>query len=352
MIIVNLMRLARFAALTSLAALAWSASWPPAAQAQTAIRFTLDRKIDGPSAPFFLALERGYFKAEGLDVTIDAAGTPPEAIDRLASGEYDMGVADSNLLIKFHDSNPDTAIKAVFAVFDKPPYSIIARKSRGIAAPADLAGKKLGAPAGDSAFAQWPIFANVNGIDPGKVTIENVGAPVREPMLAAGEVDAITGYSFTAYVDLVNRGVPADDLVVFLMADYDVELYGDVIAVAPRLAVEKPEAVRAFLRAYVSALKDTVRDPAQAIDAVLHRNDGIKREVELEHLRMAIRDNILTPAVKMLGYGAVDPERLALAIDQLSLTYHFKAKDKATAVFDLSFLPPAAERGASGTASR
>ena len=352
MAIVNLMRLARFAALSSLAALACSASWPPAAQAQTAIRFTLDRKIDGPATPFFLAIDRGYFKAEGLDVTIDAAGSPPEPIDRLASGNYDMGVADSNLLIKFRDSNPGAPIKAVFAVFDKPPYSIVARKSRGIAAPADLAGKKLGAPSADIAFALWPIFAKLNGIDAAKVTIEDVGVPVREPMLAAGEVDAVTGCSFTVYVDLADRGVPADDLVVLLMADYGVELYGDAIAVASKFAADKPEAVRAFLRAYVKALKDTVRDPAQAVEAVLHRTDGIKRDVELERLRMAIRDNIMTPAVRMQGYGAIDPERLAAAIDQLALSYQFKARDKAAAVFDPSFLPPAAERGVTGTASR
>jgi NitT/TauT family transport system substrate-binding protein len=347
-----LSRLTSFAApagLTLFAALAW----PLAADAGTAIHFTLDRKIDGPAAPFFLAIDKGYFKAEGLDVTIDAAtGGPLEAIDRLATGASDMGVADINFLIKFRDSNPGTPIKALFVVFDKPPYAIIARKSRGIVAPKDLAGKKLGAPSTDPAFAAWPIFANVNGIDAAKVAIENVGLPVREPMLAAGELDAITGSSFTAYVDLKDRGVPPDDLVVLLMADYGVELYGDAIMASPKFAQEKPEAVRAFLRAYVKALKDTVRDPARAVEAVLHRSDAAKKDIELERLRMAIRDNIVTPAVKANGYGSIDPERFAAALDQLALTYHFKAKDKAAAVFDPSFLPPAAERRVNETASR
>jgi NitT/TauT family transport system substrate-binding protein len=201
-----------------------------AADAGTAIHFTLDRKIDGPAAPFFLAIDKGYFKAEGLDVTIDAAtGGPLEAINRLATGAYDMGVTDMNFLIKYRDSNSGTPIKALFVVFDKPPYAVIARKSRGIVVPKDLEGKKLGAPSVDPAFAAWPIFAEVNAIDAAKVVIENVGLPVREPMLAAGEIDAITGCSFTAYVDLKERGVPPDDLIVLLMADYGVELYGDAI---------------------------------------------------------------------------------------------------------------------------
>ncbi|MGD0334118.1 MAG: ABC transporter substrate-binding protein [Xanthobacteraceae bacterium] len=344
--------LALFAALSRLTVFA-ALVWPVAAEAGTAIHFTLDRKIDGPAAPFFLAIDKGYFKAEGLDVTIDAAtGGPLEAIDRLATGVYEMGVADINFLIKYRDSNPGTPIKALFVVFDKPPYAIIARKSRGIVAPKDLAGKRLGAPSADPAFAAWPIFAKVNGIDAAKVVIENVGLPVREPMLAAGEVDAITGCSFTAYVDLKDRGVPPDDLVVLLMADDGVELYGDAIMASPKFAQEKPEAARAFLRAYVKALKDTVRDPARAVESVLRRNDTAKKDTELERLRMAIRDNIVTRAVKANGYGSVDPERFEAALDQLALIYHFKAKDKAAAAFDPSFLPPAAERRVSETASR
>ena len=254
-----------------------------------------------------------------------------------------MAVGDINLLIKFRDANPGTPIKALFIVFDKPPYAIVARKNRGITTPKDLEGKKLGAPSAEGAFAQWPIFAKVNNIDTAKVTIENVGLPVREPMLAAGEVDAVTAYSFTSYVDLKDGGVPPNDLAVMLMADYGVQLYGNAIMVAPNFVQQKPDAVRGFLRAYARALKSTVRDPDRAIDSVLRRGDG-KREVELERLRMAIRDNIVTPAVKLNGYGSIDPTRFAEAIDQLAMVYTFKAKDKAAEVFDSSFLPEAGER--------
>ncbi len=102
MAILDRIRLTRSAALALLAAIAL----PAAAAAETAIHFTLDRKIDGPAAPLFLAVDRGYFKAEGLDVTIDAAAGALEPVTRLASGSYDMGVADLNVLIKFRDDNP------------------------------------------------------------------------------------------------------------------------------------------------------------------------------------------------------------------------------------------------------
>jgi len=315
------------------------------AGAQTPVKFTLDWKFEGPAAPFVVAIDKGYFKAEGLDVTIDTAGGSLEPLNRLASGTYDMGFGDINSLIKFRDANPGTPIKAVFMVYNKPPFSIVGRKSRGVSKPKDLEGKKLGAPAPDGAYAQWKIFTQANGIDASKVTIENVGFPVREPMLAAGQVDAITGFSFSSYINLKDRGVPADDISVILMADHGVNLYGNAIIVNPKFAAEKPDVVKKFLKAFVKGLKDTAKDPSTAVDSVLKRNDVAKKPVELERLQMALKDNILTAEVKANGFGGVDNARLDKSVDQIALTYEFKnAKPKAADVFDASFLPPAAER--------
>jgi NitT/TauT family transport system substrate-binding protein len=348
MIIRHLMRQTRFATPVLIAALAGSL---PAA-AGTAVRFTLDRKIDGTAAPFFLALDKDYFKDEALDVTIDsAAGGPLETLNGLAAGKAELAVSDLNRLITFRDAG-GAPIKAIFTLFDKPPYAIIARKSRGITHPGDLVGKKLAAPVADPTFAQWPVFAQVAGIDAGKVAIENVGQAVCMPMLAAGEIDAVTGFSFLSYIDLKAAGVPPDDLVVLPLADYGLALYGEAIMVAPAFAQQKPGAVEAFVRATVRALQDTLYDPAAAIAALLRHSDGLKQEVELARLRMAIRDNIVTPAVRANGLGGIDTARLTAAIDQIGLAYHFKAKDKAAAAFDASFLPPADERRIDDTGSR
>ncbi|MEN3374999.1 MAG: NitT/TauT family transport system substrate-binding protein [Hyphomicrobiales bacterium] len=315
--------------------------------AQQAIKFSLDFKFEGPAAPFVVAIDKGYFKAEGLDVTIDTAGGSLEPINRVASGTYDMGFGDINSLIKFRDANPGTPIKAVFMVYNKPPFSIVGRKSRGVAAPKDLEGKKLGAPPPDGAYAQWPIFTHANGIDASKVTIVSVGFPVREPMLASGEVDAITGFSFSSYINLKDRGVPANDITVLLMADYGVNLYGNTIMVNPKFAAEKPEAVKGFIRAFIKGLNETIKNPTSSVESVLKRNDVAKKETELERLQIALKDNILTAEVKKNGLGGVEEERLDKSIDQIALTYAFKnAKPKGSDVFDGSFLPPATERKA------
>ncbi len=260
--------------------------------------------------PSWSRIDKGYFKAEGLDVTIDTAGGSLEPLTRLASGTYDMGFGDINSLIKFRDANPNVPIKAVFMVYNKPPFAIVGRKSRGVVKPKDLEGKKLGAPAADGAFAQWKIFTKANDIDAAKVTIDNVGFPVREPMLAAGQVDAITGFSFSSYINLKDRGVPVDDITVMLMADYGVNLYGNAILVNPKFAAENPEAVKKFLVAFVKGLKETMKNPETSVASVLKRNDVAKKEIELERLKMALKDNILTPEVKANGFGGVETERL------------------------------------------
>jgi NitT/TauT family transport system substrate-binding protein len=204
--------------------------------AETAIKFTLDWKFEGPSAPFLIALEKGYYKAEGLDVTIDTGAGSTEALPRVATGAYQMGFGDINSLIKFRDQNAALDVKAVMMMYNVPPFAIVGRKSQGVTGWQDLAGKKLGAPPPDGAFAQWPAFVKANGIDTSAITIESIGFPVREPMLAQGAVDAVFGFSFSVFMNLKAAGVPAEDISVILMAKNGLDLYGNAIMVNPDFA--------------------------------------------------------------------------------------------------------------------
>jgi len=317
---------------------------PPQPTQPPQMRMSLDWRLEGPTAIFLIAQDRGYFRQEGLDIAIDEGNALLEPINRVASGSHDIGFADINALIKYRDQNPNAAVKAVFMVYNKPPLSIVSRKSRGITEPKHLEGKKLGIPPNGANLGEWPLFAKINDIDAAKVTTEQIGIPVRVPMLAAGQIDAALGYSFRVYVDLKDRGVPVDDIVLLPMANYGLRLYGSTIIVSAKLAAEKPEAVSAFLRATLRGMRDAIRNPATTIDALLKRDEGAKKEVEIERLRMAIRDNLITPEVRANGFGAVDNARLEEAIGQLALTYTFKARPKPEAIFDPAFLPPLADR--------
>ena len=314
------------------------------ASAETAIRFSNDWKWEGPNAPVLLALDRGWYAEAGLDVTVDTGQGSREALPRVASGTWQVGSADINSLIKFRDQNPDIPLMAIMTIYNAPPFAIIGRKSLGVMAPKDLEGKILGAPAPDGAYAQWKAFVKANGIDASKVTIENVGFPVREPMLAAGKVDAITGYSFSSYINLKAKGVGAEDISLILMREHGLDLYGNVIIVNPDFAKSNPEAVKAFVAVTVRAYLETAKDPAAAVKHVLNHNDVAREEVELERLQMALAQNIITDEVRANGFGGVDMERLERSIDQIADTYEFTNRPAATDVFDPQFLPPTADR--------
>jgi NitT/TauT family transport system substrate-binding protein len=315
-----------------------------AAQAQTGIKLSLDERLEGPAALFLLPQDRGYYRSEGLDVTIEEGASALDPITRVASGGTELGFADINAVIRYRDQNPAAPIKTVFMLFNKPPFAIVGRKSRGISDPKSLEDKKLGAPPVGASYDQWPIFAKLNDIDVAKVTVEKISVPVRAPMLAAGQLDAVLGYSYRVYVDLKDRGVPVDDLVLLPMANYGLKLYGSAIFVNSKFAAERPDAVEAFLRAFLKGLKDTIRTPSPAVDSLLKRADFGKKEVELERLRMLIRDNIVTPEVRANGLGTIDPARLNEAINQIALTYGFRTKPKAGDVFDPAFLPATVDR--------
>jgi NitT/TauT family transport system substrate-binding protein len=318
----------------------------PGAAADLRLSFILNSRIEGPAAPYFLAFERGYYQAERLNVGIESTAGSNEAIERVAAGA-EMGVADINALMRYHDRHPDAPVKAVFMVYNRPAFAVVGRKSRGVARPKDLEGKRLGVAVPGASSAHWPIFAKAAGIDAGKVVVETIGLPVREPLLAAGQIDAVTGQSLQVAIGLQERGVPADDIAVMLMADFGVELYGDAVIVNSRFAAEQPEAVRGFLRALVKGLKETARSPAAGIAAVLKRNDSANKDAESARLALAIRDNFQTAEVRANGYGAIDAARMSRAIGQLAAAMKFDgATPTAEAAFDPSFLPDAADRRA------
>jgi NitT/TauT family transport system substrate-binding protein len=327
------------------AALVATTGFSMPALADTSIKFTLDWKFEGPAAGFLLALDKGYFKDEGLDVTIDSGNGSVEAIPRVATGTYQMGFGDINSLIKFLDEDPAQKVKAVMMVYERPTFAVVGRKSLGVTQdPKSLEGKKLGAPPPDGAFAQWKAFKEVAGIDDSSITIESIGFPVREPMLAKGDVDAVFGFAFSVILNLKAQGIADDDIATILMAENGLNLYGNSVLVNSDFAAENPEAVKGFLKALAKGFADAVADPEEGVAAVLKRNETLNTDIEVERLTMANAMNIKTPYVVDNGFGGVDMERLAASIETLKVSMGLKGAVAAEQVFDASFLPPKEER--------
>lgn len=317
----------------------------------TTIRFINDWKWEGQAAPLLLSLDNGYFAQETLDVSLDEGTGSVAAIPMVASGEYDLGSADINSLITWRAENPDVDMKAVFIIYNSPPFAVLGRPSQGVFGPLDLEGHVLGAPAFDGAYAQWPAFVAANGILADRVTIENVDFPAREPMLAAGDVDAITGFSFSSYITLQQNGVPEDDISLMLMSDFGLDMYGNAIIVNPEFAKNNPIAVKAFLRAATRGYQQTIANPTQAIEHVMSRAPDANKDVELQRLVMAIGHHIVTDEVRNLGLGGVIDSRLEKSIAQLDSIHKFDEDFSASDIFDEQFLPALATRQVEGIES-
>lgn len=315
-----------------------------AAESVTAVQFTFDRPIDASVAPFFLAAKDGRFGAEHLNVSFTTASGSPEALARVAKGDSELALVDINELIRFRDKDDAMPVKAVFVLFNRAPYAIIARKSRGIHLLTDLDGKSVSVADGDLSMRLWPALAQHNGINASRIKFHKISAAVREPILSAGQVDAVAGFSYLSAVNLRDRGVPGADLVVMRFSDYGCEAYGFAVVANPAFAAAKPDAVKGFLRALVAGINAAVREPARAAEEAASRIEGGDRNLELDRLRTVLADNILTNEVRRNGLGGIDPARLERSIGQIAQDFKFRKRPVARDVFDGQFLPPVGER--------
>ncbi|MSQ57919.1 MAG: taurine ABC transporter permease [Limnohabitans sp.] len=314
------------------------------AQAQTTpIKFQLDWRFEGPGALFLVPVANGYFKDAKLDVTVDAGNGSGAAVVRVASGTYDLGFADLAALMEFHANNPDAPNKpvAIMMVYNNTPASVMALKKSGIKTPADLAGKKLGAPVFDAGRRAFPIFQKENNI--GSVNWTAMDPPLRETMLVRGDVDAITGFTFTSLLNIEARGVKAEDVVVLQYPDYGVKLYGNAIIATPKILKENPEAVKAFLKAFTKGVKDVITNPVKAIETVKARDGIINTELEIRRLKLAIDTVINSPGARSEGFGQINGPRLSLMSSQVSDAFNTKTRVNPDAIWNGSFLPTAKE---------
>jgi NitT/TauT family transport system substrate-binding protein len=315
----------------------------PPASAETPLKMVLNWKYQGPQGWFFLAEDRGYFKAEGLQMTIDQGNGSGAGVPLVANGTYDVAFSDMNALIELAAKKPDDAPIAVYVMYNRPPFTVAVKADSPIKSPKDFEGKTLGGPANDGALKLFPAFCKITKIDCDKVKITNMQPNLREQMLMQGQVDGVFGYVNTIRFSAKLIGIDDSKLRYINYGDYGMDLYSNAIMVSKKLAKENPEAVRGLIRAINRGLKDALKDPDAAVAAVAKREPLIKIPVERERFDATLKDEMNHPEIAKIGLGNVDMDRLKRSIDILVMAEGLPRTPIPSEVFTPAFLPPAAE---------
>ena len=313
------------------------------AAAETKLKMVLNWKYQGPQGWFFLAQDRGYFKAAGLDVTMDQGNGSGAPIPLVASGTYDVGFGDINALIQFAATKPEEAPIAVYVMYNQPPFTIAVRADSDIKTPKDLEGKKLGGAAGDGALKLFPAFCKIAKIDCAKIDITNMQPSLREQMLMNKQVDGVFGYVNTIRFSAKLMGVADKDIRYIKYGDYGMDLYSNAIIVSKKMTKENPAAVKGLIAAINHGLEDSLKDPDAAIAAVAKREPLIKASVERERLDATLKDEMNSPEIAKIGLGNVDKERLKKSIEILVDAQKLPRTPTVDEIYTDAFMPPAAE---------
>jgi NitT/TauT family transport system substrate-binding protein len=322
----------------------------PALAEMTDIRFTLGWKTQGSDAPFLLALHKGYFEEEGLNVSIDQGEGSAATVTRIMGGAYDAGFGDINAIIQNAAARPGEAPVMVYQLWNRPPFAIVTPNSAGIETPADFEGKTLGGAQGTPTTRLFPVFAEINGVDLDAVAQENMAPNLQEPMMIRGDIDGAFVFTSTSWFNLIaNRQDPAADYTWFNFEDYGMDLYSNGLMVSRELLAEDPEAVAGLVRAVNKATLEIAEGQDEAVEAILAFDNLVDPELERARLEFAMTNLMNAPEVDEIGMGDLVDERLARSIGIVAQGYELERQPEPSEIFDRSFLPPLEERGFSVT---
>jgi NitT/TauT family transport system substrate-binding protein len=309
------------------------------AQASTPVKIMMDWAFQGPQSPFLLAESKGYFRAENVAVQIDRGFGSLRSPTEVAQGTYQIGMSDLPTTIQFMMRNPQADVICVAMMFDSSPLCAVTDVNGPIRTPKDLEGKRIAAPEADGGRQMFPAFAKATGIDASKINWLTVTPQLREPMLARGEADAITGFITSAALSLEAVNFPMSRQRVFRYRDFGLPFYSGSMLTSKKFARENPGALRAIVKASFRGFQDALRNPDESIAALRAREALTDVAIERKRLQIAIDELIATPHVRANGMSSVDPARVQRNIDIVKDTFALAGDLKASDVWDPSFLP-------------
>jgi NitT/TauT family transport system substrate-binding protein len=308
------------------------------------VKIMMDWIIQGTHAPFFVAQDKGYFKAAGVTVdAIDAGRGATNVAVSVAGGVYQFGWVDLPSMIRFNAANPGSPLVAVYMSFDESPLAVITRKSAGIRKPVDLDGKKIAGGPGTAVHDTISILLKAAGAESVKINWVAVQPQLFGPMLKRGDVDGTGGFTNSNIPAALELGLTLDDLFVIKYSDFGADMYGLALVTPKKFADENPQTVRAVVKALNQGTKDTIASPQKALEVLKGVDPMMKLDIERVRLDIAL-GLTNTPYVMANGLSSVTPEKLQKTIDAMVSAYQLPVSPEPATVYTDRFLPPPAER--------
>jgi NitT/TauT family transport system substrate-binding protein len=280
------------------------------ASAQEKWTFALNWFPVGDHAAYWVALDKGYYKAKGLDVVLENSKGSGDTIAKVDTGRADAGLADAAVLIA--SKARGTTVKTIGMVFDKTPLNIFSLKSKPLAKPKDLEGATLGSPPGDAQRQMFPAFAKANGIDASKVKWVNIEPAAKIAAVVEKRMDGVSDY--TTGLPLYEKAGGKGNIQMMPWADFGFDLYSMSIMASEKTMKEKPKQLKAFLEASYMGWRDVMADPKAAMVIFKKRVPEIDVDALTENMMMGL-ELMKTKQYAEGGIGSIDDKRMCASVD-------------------------------------
>jgi len=307
---------------------------PAGASAQAREKFTLALNwfAVGDHAAYWVALDKGYYAQRGLDVSIESSKGSGDAIAKVDTGRADVGLADAVPIISA--TSRGARVKIVGIVFDKTPMTFFSRADAPLRTPADLEGKTVGAPAGDSQRLAFPAFARLNKIDPNKVSWVNIEPTAKVASIAEKRMDGVADY--TTGQPFYDKAMGAGQAVRLQWADHGFDLYAMSIMASEKTMKDKPKQLKDFLEASYMGWRDVMNDPDEALAIYKKRVPEIDTAIIKANMLMGF-DLMRTRNYADNGIGAIDEKKMCGSVDIVNTYMGLPKKVDCQAVYAKDF---------------
>jgi NitT/TauT family transport system substrate-binding protein len=269
------------------------------ALAQDKVSFRMNWYLGGLHVPFYYGKDRGFYSAEGIELTLNEGRGSANTVQVVAAGSDTFGLADSSSVIVTASKGAD--VKSVMSLLNSTGFAVISMASTGIRTPKDLEGKRLAVSPGDPLGQLFQAVAAVNKLDMSKISLVQVDPAAKVVAVLERKADALLGGADDQYFLIKQRGI---EPAALRFADHGANIVGMTVLTKGELIKAKPDLVRRFVRASVRSWEEAKKNPGAAVDAALKVKPDLNRQSTLDQLMVDIELLDSQHSRGRIGWGA------------------------------------------------